>query len=131
MWRSFGPRKKEIKNVVGSDLYSMQIFPNDFDFQRFDIQREFEKLALVEVKNFNEIPNDMITHEMQGGLYAVFLYKGLPANGAAAFEYIFTQWIPNSEYDIDQREHFEILGEKYCNTSDDSEEEIWVPVRKK
>ena len=47
------------------------------------------------------------------------------------FQYIFTNWLPNSEYELDNRPHFEILGDKYINGSADSEEEIWIPVKYK
>jgi AraC family transcriptional regulator len=32
---------------------------------------------------------------------------------------------------LDNRPHFEILGEKYKQGSPDSEEEIWIPVKEK
>ena len=32
LWRSFMPRKHEIKRIVNSDLISMQIYPVSFDF---------------------------------------------------------------------------------------------------
>jgi AraC family transcriptional regulator len=68
---------------------------------------------------------------LPAGAYAVFLHKGGPATGQQTFQYIFGTWFPQSEYRLDDRPHFEILGEKYSNTSPDSEEEIWIPVRLK
>jgi AraC family transcriptional regulator len=68
---------------------------------------------------------------LTGGLYAVFLYKGVSAAAAEAFQYILGNWLPNSEYTLDIRPHFEILGEKYKNNDPDSEEEIWIPVKPK
>ncbi|MFZ1515671.1 MAG: GyrI-like domain-containing protein, partial [Saprospiraceae bacterium] len=65
-----------------------------------------------------------------GGLYAVFYYKGLSTD-TAIFEYIFNTWLPNSEYGLDDRPHFEILGERYKNNDADSEEEIWIPIKNK
>ncbi|MFM9945765.1 MAG: GyrI-like domain-containing protein, partial [Bacteroidia bacterium] len=44
---------------------------------------------------------------------------------------IYGTWIPNSEYNLDNRPHFEILGEKYKNNHPDSEEEIWIPIKPK
>jgi AraC family transcriptional regulator len=46
------------------------------------------------------------------------------------FTYIFTRWLPASGYQLDNRPHFEILGDKYKNNDPESEEEIWIPVRK-
>jgi AraC family transcriptional regulator len=68
---------------------------------------------------------------LKGGLYAVFLYKGAASAGSATFQYILGTWIPGSEYDLDDRPHFEILGEKYKNEDPSSEEELWIPIRPK
>ena len=65
---------------------------------------------------------------LRGGLYAVFDYQG---NSPEIFQYISQKWLPNSDYKLDKRPHFEILGEKYKNNNPDSEEEIWIPITKK
>jgi AraC family transcriptional regulator len=49
----------------------------------------------------------------------------------STFEYIFRVWLPASEYLLDDRPHFEILGAKYKDNDPESEEEIWIPVQKK
>ena len=64
------------------------------------------------------------------GNYAVFNYKGLSTD-TAVFHYIFFEWLPNSDWVLDDRPHFEVLGSKYKNDSVDSEEEIWIPVKAK
>jgi AraC family transcriptional regulator len=43
--------------------------------------------------------------------------------------YIFNTWLPQSNYQLAPRPHFEILGEKYKNNHPDSEEEIWIPIQ--
>jgi AraC family transcriptional regulator len=67
---------------------------------------------------------------LNGGLYAVFNYKGLNTDNRI-FIHIFTEWLPSSGYVLDERPHFEILGEKYKNNDPESEEEIWIPVKPK
>lgn len=127
LWRSFMPRLKEIETRFGNNLYSLQVYDEDY-FQQFDPRREFEKWALAEVKNFSVIPDEMEPFELPGGLYAVFRHKGM---GTEIFQFIFSEWLPNSGYLLDNRPHFEILGEKYKQGSPDSEEEIWIPVKQK
>lgn len=127
LWLSFMPRLKEIETRVGNNLYSLQVYDEDY-FQHFDPRREFEKWALAEVKNFSVIPDEMEPFELSGGLYAVFQHKGM---GTEIFQYIFSEWLPKSGYLLDNRPHFEILGEKYKQGSPDSEEEIWIPVKPK
>lgn len=73
----------------------------------------------------------MNTFILRGGLYAVFIHKGDASKAAQTFQYIFGTWLPNSAYVLDDRPHFEILGEKYKRDSPDSEEEVWIPIKKK
>lgn len=128
LWRGFMQRRKEIINNTGIELYSMQIYPPLF-FDNFSQDTEFEKWAAVEVKNFDSVPDGMETFTLEGGLYSVFLYRGSSGDGASAFRYIIKTWLPESVYALDNRPHFEILGERYRNDSADSEEELWIPIK--
>ena len=131
LWSGFMPRRKEIKNTLGSDLYSLQIYPSSFNFTTFDLHTPFEKWAATEVSDFKQVPAGMETLIVPEGLYAVFLHKGPASDAAKTFSYIFGTWLPASQYVIDNRPHFEILGAAYKNNAPDSEEEVWVPVKKK
>ena len=131
LWQSFMPRKNEINDIASNYLYSVQVFESEKYFDQFSPEKEFEKWAAVEVSKINGIPQGMDLLELPEGDYAVFNYKG-PANAALPFfQYIFQEWIPNSEYAVDNRPHFALMGEKYRGNNPDSEEEIWVPVRRK
>jgi len=131
LWQSFMPRKNEINDIASNYLYSVQVFESEKYFDQFSPEKEFEKWAAIEVSEIKNIPQGMDLLELPEGNYAVFNYKG-PANAALPFfQYIFQEWIPNSEYAVDNRPHFALMGEKYRGNNPDSEEEIWVPVRKK
>lgn len=43
LWQSFMPRRKEIKNNLTTELFSMQVYPQLFDFTFFNLRVEFEK----------------------------------------------------------------------------------------
>lgn len=129
LWQAFMPRRKEIQNVASSDLFSMQVYSKRFDLKDFSLDTPFEKWAAVEVSGFDDIPDGMASFVLSGGLYAVFLYKGDSRAFHDAFQFIFSDWIPNSPYEVDDRPHFEWLGLKYKNNDPDSEEEIWIPIR--
>lgn len=129
LWRGFMPHRKGITNAIGTDLYSMQLYAPEF-FRQFNPHAIFEKWAAVEVADFDNIPEGMETFTLIGGLYAVFLHKGSSTDNST-FQYIFNTWLPNSEYTLDDRPHFEMLGAKYKNNDPDSEEEIWVPIKHK
>ncbi|WP_330441736.1 GyrI-like domain-containing protein [Flavobacterium sp. C4GT6] len=128
LWRGFMPRRKEIANTISNEMYSLQVYDENF-FSQFNPATEFKKWALIEVTDFNTVPKGMETFSLEGGMYAVFYYKGNPANAAQVFGYIMKEWLPQSDYVLDNRPHFEVLGEKYKNGSDESEEEIWIPIR--
>ncbi|MEO8759428.1 MAG: GyrI-like domain-containing protein [Bacteroidia bacterium] len=129
LWKNFMPRRKEIKNNIGEELYSMQIYPPMF-YANFNVNNTFEKWATIEVTDFNDVPVEMETFVLVGGLYAAFQYKGLNTD-TKIFENIFSSWLPNSPYAIDDRPHFEIMVEKYKNNDPNSEEEIWIPIKNK
>ena len=131
LWKSFMPRRKEISNNLTAELISMQVYDKSFDFTSFNQNAAFEKWAAIEVANFDIVPNEMETYTLPGGLYAVFLHKGAASTGPKTFQFIFGEWLPNSNYSLDYRPHFEILGEKYKNEDPDSEEEIWIPIKPK
>ena len=122
------PRINEIRNATGKDLFNIQINPENFDFNP---QTEFFKWAVVPVTDFNFLPEGMQSLIIEGGLYAVFNHIGDASKARETFGYIFGVWLPNSEYEFDNRPQFEILGEKYKNNAPDSEEEIWIPIKKR
>ena len=130
LWQSFMPRRKDIKSNLTAELFSITVYPQSFDFAFFNLKAEFEKWAAIEVADFKTVPNEMETFTLIGGLYAVFDYKGLSTD-TSIFEYIFGTWLPGSnKYLLDDRPHFEILGDKYNNNNDpNSAEEIWVPIK--
>lgn len=128
LWRSFMPKRNEIQNPISTDLFAIQVYEPGY-FEAFNPNTVFEKWATLEVADFKNVPDKMETFILSGGHYAVFEHKG---HGIEIFNYIFQNWIPNSEYNLDHRPHFEILGAKY-NQNDpiNSEEEIWIPIRKR
>ena len=130
IWKSFMPIRNQITNKLGNDLFSVTVYDALPDFENFNPQTFFTKWAAVEVANFNNVPDDMQTLTLTSGMYAVFNYKGLSTD-TQIFEYIIATWLPNSEYELDNRPHFEILGEQYKNNDPNSEEEIFIPIKMK
>lgn len=131
LWHSFMTARKHIRNPLGTQLFSMQVYAHSLDFKDFNQDIEFEKWAATEVSSFDEIPADMKPYTLAGGLYAVFIHKGLPSDFPETFQFIYNSWLPSSGYVVDKREHFEILGDKYKNNDPTSEEEVWVPIKPK
>ncbi len=127
LWKSFIPRRKDIPNNLTSELISMQVYSLNY-FADFNPAAEFRKWATVEVSDFDDVPDGLETFILPAGLYAVFRYKG-SSNDPQIFQYIFGTWLPASQYVLDDRPHFEVLGEGYRNEDSLSEEDICIPVR--
>jgi AraC family transcriptional regulator len=102
LWGSFMPDRKHITNPLTNELIALTLYTADH-FTNFELTNEFEKWACVEVGSSAEI--------------------------AAFYRSIFEEWLPNSNYTLDQRPHVEVMGEKYKNNEPDSEEEIWIPIK--
>lgn len=131
LWKSFMPKRNEIRNKLNAELISVEVYDLNRDFKDFSPITEFEKWAAVEVSAFEEIPESMETLSLSSGLYAVFQYKGAANDFASTFRYIFETWLPASGYSLDNRPHFEVMGEKYKGNDPSSEEEIWIPIKLK
>lgn len=131
LWRSFMPKCALITNRTDAHSISMQVYPATYSFSNFDPTAAFDKWAAVAVTNFDEVPEGMDAFSIPPGLYAVFMYKGNPVQAAGFFQYLFGTWLPASEYDLDKRPHFEVLGDKYKNNDPSSEEEVWIPITPK
>lgn len=128
LWSSFMPRPKEIRNATDSNLYSLEVFSENH-FDNFDGSKPFQKWAAVEVHDYENVPEEMETLIIPTGLYAVFIHKGPATEGHKTYHTIFAEWLPNSEYTVDDRPHFAVMDERYKKDDPDSEEEIWIPVK--
>lgn len=122
LWKRFMPRKKEIKTTLSNGLIAMQVY-SDFN----SLEKSFDIWACVEVYNIEHVPMGMASFTIPQGHYAVFLQKGMDAN--STYKRIMTEWLPNSGFEIDNRPHFQVMGERYKNGRADSEEDFYVPIK--
>ncbi len=125
LFRAFMSRKKEIEKTLNTKILDLKIYPENY-FTHFDSSAVFQKWAAVQVSDFENIPDSMETFVLTGGKYAVFNHNG---NNDSIFHFIFSRWLPNSEYKLDNRPHFDVLSEKTKINGPDSEQEIWIPIK--
>ena len=64
LWQSFMPNRREIKNNLTTELFSMQVYPQSFDFTFSNLKEEFQKWAAVEVSDFDTVPKEMETYTL-------------------------------------------------------------------
>lgn len=130
LWRTFMPRRHEVQHRKSTDYISMQVY-DEARTEMFSPTTLFEKWAVVEVESLNEVPEGMEGYTLNGGLYAVFEHQGPASSAPLIMRYIFGEWLPSSNYLLDQREQFEILPEGYDPLDPKAKEEIWIPVKEK
>lgn len=130
LWQNFMPRKHQIPNIIGSGLYSAEVYDSQF-FKAFDPSKKFEKWAAVEVADLQNLPENMQSLMFPAGLYAVFIHKGPASKAPETYQHIYTTWVPTSDYELDERPHFAVMGANYDRNSPESEEEILIPIKKK
>ena len=94
----------------------------------------FFYMAGVEVDKAAVLPEGMDRKVVQRATYAVFTVNGNNANGeiGEAFQYIYSMWLPNSEYCIDENAlfDFEYYDERWDCQFERAQMDIYVPVRK-
>lgn len=128
IWKKFMPRLKEISNAKSADLYSLQLYPANY-YTNFSPFTTFTKWAAIEIYNTENIPTGFELLELPAGKYAVFIHRGNTEMFTKTAQYIYGEWLPNSGFELDNRPHFELLGDNYLgHENPDSEEEIWVPI---
>lgn len=132
LWERFMKKRNNIINSTNQDLYSVQVYDQDFIEGKFNSQSVFEKWAAMEVEDYTKLPEGLQGLKLPGGLYAVFTHEGTSKEFAETAKFIFEEWLPQSKYKLDDRPHFEILGKDYKGPENpESKEKIWIPVSKR
>jgi AraC family transcriptional regulator len=129
LFKRFMPLKKTIPNTLNTDVFSLQVYKKFTDLKDISPDTVFKKHALVEVSCFDNTPEQMEHFNLEAGLYAVFIHKGTTQQFYNTWLSIFTEWLPNSKYQLDQRPHFEVLPEGYSPNSEENTEEVWIPIK--
>ena len=130
LWGNFMPKRNLIPGIIGSYMYSIEVYDSPDSIQNFTPNTEYEKWAAVPVTNQVVPPEGLKYFEILKGLYAVFTYKGKPSEAPPFYQYIYGDWLPSSVYSLDDRPHFAKMGEKYLGEHPDSEEDICIPITK-
>lgn len=107
-------------------FYSVQVYPPDTEPNKLTPQTSFTYWAGIKERVEGVEMNELV---IPVGVYAVFTHKGTAATFSQTARAIHTQWMPQSSYRVDDRPHFEVLGEKYYGPMNpDSEEEVFIPI---
>lgn len=127
LFRRFMPRRKEITHLSGATVFDLKVYPKNY-FRNFSPATTFTKWALAEVSQIENAPPGMETFQLEGGQYAVFYYQGSLTDNSI-YNYIYSDWLVHSKYQLDDRPHFDIISIKEKLNDPNAEQEIWVPIK--
>lgn len=131
LWQVFIRRQHEIDSALDNGRFGISGY-RDFNPNQFSVSAMIDKWATIEVSTLDKIPDGMVAYELSGGMYARFRHQGGKQNVQMSFEYIYSTWLPNSIYEIDDRDHFEHYPRDYKGPENpDSELFIFLPIRLK
>lgn len=132
LWdKEFLPRMKEIKHVVSSNCYGLELYPNNFMETK-----QFTYMAACEVSRIEDVPFNMFGVTLPPVTYAVFTIRGKldPQKIMKTFQHIYHEWLPSSGFDMPYPYDFEFYdgeNKRFKPDQDDSELDIYLPVTEK
>lgn len=130
LFSGFMPKRKLIDNNVSEFIYELLVY-DKLHFENFNPANTFIKWATVEVTDFNNVPKGMQTFTLNEGLYAIFKFVGTAKDFGAYMNYIFTQWLPQSNYILDTATHFNCIDPKYKQDDPNNVELVYIPIKLK
>ncbi len=121
-WQAFFEAGYDIANAIPGAMYGVSISGSPEGF-RYGVGLAVNKVA--------SIPEGTCEMVLSGGDYAVLRAKGPVSDLPQHFDWMFSTWLPGSEYGQREGAVFERYPDDPDNTPDMMRYEIWVPVRHK
>ncbi len=122
LWKQFKSENKVFLSGYTGCYYSVQEFPEGFTG---GLQEPFSKWAAIKTETMIGTMNSIIIHE---GLYAEFEHIGTPETLGITMAKIFTQWLPKSKFQLDNRPHLAIMKNNYSTSDPKAIETILIPI---
>lgn len=114
LWNELTRRWNEIENPSNPNVcYGISVVTDvqmPYDFME---TTEYFEVVGTEVQNDSKLPVGMVKHQILPGYYAVFQHQGLANEIIDTYQYILGTWIYHCDYELDERDNFEIYGADY------------------
>lgn len=121
LWEQFMPRTGSVTKRVGMEAFGISQCKGD----------RFDYVAGVKVEGDAPIPEGMMDIHVADGHYAVFTHRGPISKIADTMKYIWSTWMPASDYEYTGAPEFELYDHRFRFMAHDSEFDIYIPVRTK
>jgi len=127
LWDEFIQREGRIVHRSGAvNIGLCQAIPDDQPKH----PEECLYVACTEVTAFDSVPEGMSAHVIPAGRYAVFTHKGkLDQSLEHTYNYIYGSWLPRSGEELRDAPDLELYDERFKFGSDDSEVDIYIPIK--
>ncbi len=126
VWQKFMKSKQELSDYDSTCYYDVNCYDERY-FDSYNPNRIFKKFAGV--KSLIATTNNFDSVLIPAGRYAVFVHEGLVADISKTFQYIYTEWLPQNNEQLDRRPHFMILPIDYDRNNPIIREEIYIPLK--
>ena len=119
LWIQFIEKKNDIqhRSSTVSTGYCLHTDSNHINY-----------LAAVEVKEFNDLPEGLITQTIPGGKHAVFTHFGKLDHLKKTINYIYTKGLPQAGLRQRAEYHLEVYDHRFNPALDTSEFTIYIPI---
>ncbi len=126
VWQKFMKSKHQLKEYDGSCYYDVNIYSEHY-FESYNLTLLFDKFAGVKSDSTSDYDFEKLI--IPDGRYAVFVHEGLATDINKTFQYIFSEWLVNSNEQLDNRPHFMKLPINYDRNNPLVREEIYIPLK--
>jgi len=127
-WQRFGEHIGHIPGEIGSKEakgVAYGVVLNGDDLGNFDY------VSGVEVADFSDLPEGFASVRVPAHLYAVFRHAEHVSTIRRTMHTIYTQWLPNSDFEPADAPFFERYGPEFDPRTGDGGLEAWIPIRPK
>jgi AraC family transcriptional regulator len=123
-WNRLISEKSTIKNkTVPEKYYQVQYWSEN---QELGGMYFFTGMEVTQIENLNPL---FVIKTIPKGRYLRFIHKGFSNKVGYTYRYIYTQFLPDTDYKLTKPFNFEYYGENYKGPfNEDSESEIYIPV---
>ena len=126
LWSGFRPYRDSIPNRVGDHWFG--IYEN---YQEDEDTTRFVYICSAEVENFENVPDGLITREIEAQTYARFTHQGPIAKIEETLRYIWGSWLPKSNYEYADKPDFELLPGGFNDEDPENKVYLNIPIKLK
>jgi len=126
LWIAFRPYAEAVVHRrVGGHFFGIHE-----QYQETDDGVEFTYVCAMEVEDFEDVPEGMVTRTIPAQLYAVFTHDDDVLTIPETMKYIWGSWLPKSKYEYVERPDFELFPKTQDPNGQHKPIFLYVPIRR-